>query len=113
VGAGGGGVRVGGWGGGGGRGAGGGGGGRGGARRPRPPATAVLIALAVRPRQAPERLTAPLERAHREGVLTRIALGALNPAEAGAFLGQALDPVEAAALYEESGGNPFYLQQLA
>src|SRR5262249_24281393 len=33
--------------------------------------------------------------------------------EAGAFLGEALDPAEAAALYEESGGNPFYLQQLA
>ena len=79
----------------------------------RPPAAPVLIALAVRPSQTPERLTAPLERAHREGVLTRIALGALSPAEAGAFLSDALDPAEAAALYEESGGNPFYLQQLA
>src|SRR5215472_11666896 len=79
----------------------------------RPPATAVLIALAVRSRQTPERLAAPIERAHREGVLTRIALGALNPAEARAFLGETLDPTQAAALYEESGGNPFYLQQLA
>src|SRR6266542_942860 len=79
----------------------------------RPPATAVLIALAVRPRQTPERLLAPLERAHREGALTRIELGALSAVEARAFLGEALDPDEAAALYEESGGNPFYLQQLA
>src|SRR6266540_1873804 len=79
----------------------------------RPPASAVLIALAVRPRQTPERLSAPLERAHRGGALTRIELGALSPAEARAFLGEALDPAEAAALYEESGGNPFYLQQLA
>src|SRR5499427_5157375 len=54
----------------------------------RPPATAVLIALALRPRQTPERLSAPLERAHREGMLTRIELNALSPAEARAFLGE-------------------------
>jgi DNA-binding CsgD family transcriptional regulator/RecA/RadA recombinase len=79
----------------------------------RPPATAVLIALAVRPRQTPERLWAALERAHREGVLTRIDLGALSLAEARAFLGGSLDATQTAALYEESGGNPFYLQELA
>lgn len=79
----------------------------------RPPAAAVLITLAARPRQAPERLSAPLERAQREAVLTRVELGALSPAEARAFLGEALDATQAAALYEESGGNPFYLQQLA
>src|SRR6266542_3288183 len=79
----------------------------------RPPATAVLIALAVRPRQTPERLSAALERAHREGVLTRIELGALSLPQARAFLGDAVDATETAALYEESGGNPFYLQQLA
>jgi len=79
----------------------------------RPPATAVLIALAVRPRHTPERLSAALERAHRESVLARIELGALSPAEARDFLGDALVATEAAALHEESGGNPFYLQQLA
>jgi tetratricopeptide (TPR) repeat protein len=78
----------------------------------RPPTTAVLIAVAVRPRQTPERLSAALERAHRQGSLDRIELGALSPAEARAFLG-ALDPAQAAALYEECGGNPFYLEQLA
>jgi predicted ATPase len=31
----------------------------------RPPAAAVLVALALRPRQVPERLSAALERAHR------------------------------------------------
>ena len=40
-------------------------------------------------------------------------LGALSPAEVRAFLGRAVDAAEASALYEESGGNPFYLQQLA
>jgi len=79
----------------------------------RRPPEAVLIALAVRPRQTPERLSAALERAHREGKLTRIELRALSPVEARAFLGEGLDQAEAAALYEESGGNPFYLQQLA
>src|SRR6266545_4411844 len=49
----------------------------------RPPAARVLLALAIRPRQVPERLSAALERAHPT------------------------------VLYEESGGNPFYLEQLA
>lgn len=79
----------------------------------RPPAAAVLIVLAARPRQLSERLSAALERAHREGGLTRMELGPLSLLEARAFLGDARDPAEAAALYKESGGNPFYLQQLA
>ena len=79
----------------------------------RPPASPVLMALGVRPHQRPERLSAGVERAHRGGALTRIELGALSPAEVRAFLGQAVDAAEASALYEESGGNPFYLQQLA
>jgi ATP/maltotriose-dependent transcriptional regulator MalT len=79
----------------------------------RPPAAAVLMVLAVRPRQLPDRLSAALERADREGALTRIELGALDAVEARAFLGDAVQAVQAAALFKESGGNPFYLQQLA
>jgi DNA-binding NarL/FixJ family response regulator len=79
----------------------------------RPPAAAVLMVLAVRPRQLPDRLSAALERAYREGVLTRIELGALDLVEARALLGEAVEAVQAAALFKESGGNPFYLQQLA
>ena len=79
----------------------------------RPPAAAVLIALALRPRQMPERLSAALERAHRAAALTRIGLGALTPAEAREFLGETVDVADATALYQESGGNPFYLEQLA
>jgi DNA-binding NarL/FixJ family response regulator len=79
----------------------------------RAPALPVLTALGVRPHQAPERLRGALERALREAVSTRIELGALSPSEARAFLGEAAEATEAAALYEESGGNPFYLQQLA
>ena len=79
----------------------------------RPPTTSVLIALALRPRQAPARLWASLERADREGTLTRIELGGLSFAETRDLLGDALQVTEAAALYEETGGNPLYLQELA
>jgi DNA-binding NarL/FixJ family response regulator len=79
----------------------------------RPPAAAVLVALAVRPRQAPERVTSALERAHRAGTLLRVEVGALTRGEARELLGEAVDDAAAAALYEESGGNPFYLEQLA
>jgi DNA-binding NarL/FixJ family response regulator len=74
----------------------------------RPPAAAVLIALAVRPHQMAERLYAALERAHRERGVSRIELGALTPLEARELVGE-----EVAVLYDESGGNPFYLEQLA
>jgi DNA-binding NarL/FixJ family response regulator len=79
----------------------------------RPPAAPVLVVVALRPRQMPDRLSAALERSYREGALTRIELEALSLVEARVFLGDAIDPVQAAELYEESGGNPFYLQQLA
>src|SRR4029077_9595856 len=74
----------------------------------RPPAAAVLIALAVRPHQMAERLYAALERAYREKGVSRIELGALTPLEARELVGD-----EVAVLYDESGGNPFYLEQLA
>ena len=79
----------------------------------RPPAAAVLMALARRPRQLPERLLAALERAHRAGALTRIELGALAPDEARELLGETVGLADVRVLYEESGGNPFYLEQLA
>jgi ATP/maltotriose-dependent transcriptional regulator MalT len=79
----------------------------------RPPAAAVLVALAVRPRQAPERLVGTLERAHRAGTLLRVDVGALTRGEARELLGEAVDGATATALYEESGGNAFYLEQLA
>jgi DNA-binding CsgD family transcriptional regulator len=79
----------------------------------RPPAAAVLIALAVRSHQLPERLVAAFERAQREDRLTRIEIGAFSLGDVREFLGDAVDTTEIAALHEESGGNPFYLQQLA
>jgi DNA-binding CsgD family transcriptional regulator len=79
----------------------------------RPPAAAVLIALALRPRQAPERLAAALDRAARTGLLARVEVGALTLGETRELLGDHVESAVASSLYEESGGNPFYLQQLA
>jgi ATP/maltotriose-dependent transcriptional regulator MalT len=79
----------------------------------RPPAAAVLMALALRPRQTPERLFITLERANRSAAVTRVELGALTQDEARQLLGERFDVARAALLYQESGGNPFYLEQLA
>ena len=79
----------------------------------RPPAAAVLLVLAARPRQLPDRLAAALERTERTGSLGRIELGALDREEAGELLGCAMDAALADRVYHESGGNPFYLEQLA
>jgi DNA-binding CsgD family transcriptional regulator len=79
----------------------------------RPPTGAVLIAVALRPGQMPDGLKATLERAQREAVLSRIEVGALSLVETHELLGRAFDTTAAAALHGESGGNPFYLEQLA
>jgi DNA-binding CsgD family transcriptional regulator/tetratricopeptide (TPR) repeat protein len=79
----------------------------------RPPATAELTALALRSYRVPERLWVALERAQRAGSLIRVDLGALTPAESRALLADVADIADPDLLYEESGGNPFYLEQLA
>jgi ATP/maltotriose-dependent transcriptional regulator MalT len=79
----------------------------------RPPAAAVLIAVALRAHQMPQRLLPELERAHRAAALNRVELHALTPDEARQLLGEKFDAAGAAALYQECGGNPFYLEQLA
>ncbi len=79
----------------------------------RPPAAAVLIVLAARPNQVVTPLGSALERGLRDATLTRITLDPLTSEEAAAMLGQAHPDPRTAALYEDSGGNPFYLEQLA
>jgi DNA-binding CsgD family transcriptional regulator len=79
----------------------------------RPPAAAVLIVLAARPNPALPRLRGATARALRAGELTRIELDPLTGEQAAAMLGRAPSDAAAALLYEESGGNPFYLEQLA
>ncbi|HET8949749.1 MAG TPA: AAA family ATPase [Solirubrobacteraceae bacterium] len=78
-----------------------------------PPDAAVLVVMASRPRQRPERLVTALERADRNGGLAQLELGGLARDAAGALLGDGVGRERADVLYEEAGGNPFYLQQLA
>ena len=79
----------------------------------RPPAGAAAVVLALRQLRIPGPFLAALERAHRAGTLVRMELGVLTLVEARDLLGTTVGAAEAALLYEESGGNPFYLEQLA
>ncbi len=74
----------------------------------RPPAAAVLLALAAREGQLPVALSRALAAAMSEDRAARIEVGPLSNAEAGELLGK--DP---GVTFSLSGGNPFYLQQLA
>ena len=78
-----------------------------------PPDAAVLLVVAGRPRQLPGRLAVALDRADRHGALTRLELAGLPREAAAELLGERVGPERADALYADSGGNPFYLQQLA
>ncbi len=72
------------------------------------PAGPVLVTLAMRPVGTSPRLVAALEQAARDGSAERLQLGPLSREDAGQLIGGRAP----AGLYEESGGNPFYLQQL-
>jgi len=74
----------------------------------RPPAAPVLIGMTFRPRQVPPRLVAGLDRG-----VTRLELGGLSLDGSLRLLGPRWDRGRATALHDESGGNPFYLSQLA
>ena len=74
----------------------------------RPPAGPVLIAVAARSGQWSPVLEVEITAAQREQRATRLELAPLSAAEAHALVG-----VDADAVYDESGGNPFYLEQLA
>jgi DNA-binding NarL/FixJ family response regulator len=72
-----------------------------------------LLLLASRPGQSEPRLKAAVGDAERHGQAVRFELGPLNIVDAKKLLGDGIDPTLAESLYEESGGNPFYLEQLA
>ena len=69
----------------------------------RPPTARVLVAAAMRP-PAPDGL--------RDGELIRIDLGPLDPDEALQLIGRELPAAQREAVLRESGGNPFYIEQL-
>ena len=71
----------------------------------------LLGALAAR--QRPARLAAVLDTATRAGYGGRIELAPLTAVQAEALMDPGLDADERAILYRQSGGNPFYLEQLS
>jgi DNA-binding CsgD family transcriptional regulator/tetratricopeptide (TPR) repeat protein len=79
----------------------------------RPPGARVLMAIALRSRQAPPRLAHVLLDARRTGELIHVEPRPLHEAEVEELLGPDVSPALARQLYDECGGNPFYLDQLA
>jgi ATP/maltotriose-dependent transcriptional regulator MalT len=79
----------------------------------RPPQAPVLVALAFRTGQVPGSVLAALEAAGRDGLTAEIQLGPLTEDEAEALLGADLPAASRPSLYQQSGGNPFYIQELA
>ena len=78
-----------------------------------PPVGAVLVVVAFRPAQVTGRLAAVLAASLRLEEARRLDLEPLAPAEAQELLGPAVSIPLRDRLYLESGGNPFYLQELA
>jgi DNA-binding CsgD family transcriptional regulator len=68
--------------------------------------------MAVAYRQAPSRLLAALESAARAGRGSRLEPALLTPEEADRLIGSGIDDSARETLYRESGGNPFYIEQL-
>src|SRR4051794_7431069 len=79
----------------------------------RPPRGPVLLTLAHRPHQTAPGLARSLDRAGREPTARRLELGPLSAAEVDELLGDGMSAAARAALYRESGGNVFYVEQLA
>lgn len=72
----------------------------------------VLLVLAARTAQSESRLRTTLDEAERHQLAQRIELLPLSKAEACGLMGPEVGPEQREALYEETGGNPFYLRQL-
>ena len=68
----------------------------------------MLLAPAARAGQLPAAVAVAVTAAEREQRVTRLPLPPLSAAEARELVG-----ASAGAVYDDSGGNPFYLEQLA
>jgi DNA-binding NarL/FixJ family response regulator len=83
----------------------------------RPPRGPVLILMAYRPPHASPQLATVLEAAQRnssdEHLSEVLELGPLSSDECELLLGSQLDGATRERLCRDSGGNPFYLEQLA
>ncbi|HYB31009.1 MAG TPA: AAA family ATPase, partial [Solirubrobacteraceae bacterium] len=78
----------------------------------RPPDAGVMLAATTRSGRAPRMLAAAIEQATRRGSVSQVVLQPLDRDDA-ATLVVDIPPTQLARLYEESGGNPFFLLQLA
>ncbi|MBX6382777.1 MAG: AAA family ATPase [Microbispora sp.] len=76
-----------------------------------PPAGPVLMAVAYRPAQAAPRVATLAASAGPRG--HEVVVGPLSADEVRQFLGPGVSRGRGTALYEASGGNPFYLEALA
>ncbi|MEU7769474.1 AAA family ATPase [Nocardia sp. NPDC049190] len=73
----------------------------------------MVLVLAYRPRAVEHLLREASAQAAREGLLRVLDLAPLTVAEAAEALGEPVDSPVVRGLHSESGGNPFYLEQLA
>jgi DNA-binding CsgD family transcriptional regulator len=78
----------------------------------RSPERRVLVAIAMRPHETPERLRGSLASGQRAEEVELLELGPLEREDAYSLL-DVRDEELRARLYDESGGNPFYLEQLS
>jgi DNA-binding CsgD family transcriptional regulator len=78
----------------------------------RPPQAAVMVVCAFRTGRADRALAAAIEAAARDGGVEQVALGPLDRAAAERLVGAA-GRRDGERLFRASGGNPFYLLQLA
>jgi ATP/maltotriose-dependent transcriptional regulator MalT len=76
-----------------------------------PPLAPVLVALAHRSASTPPMLTMVLDSVAREPYATRLTLEPLAAAEAALLLEDAPETARA-SIIQDSGGNPFYIEQL-
>jgi DNA-binding CsgD family transcriptional regulator len=79
----------------------------------RPPRAPLLVACAFRTGGLPGAVLGALEAAGRDGRVVDVRLAPLSAAEAEALLGDAVPARVRDEVYRLSGGNPFYLQELA
>jgi DNA-binding CsgD family transcriptional regulator len=78
----------------------------------RPPDGEVCLALAYRSGQLGPQLAAAVDDAEREEIMVPIEVTGLSREEAQPLL-ESLDPADREEVFRLSGGNPFYLQELA
>lgn len=78
----------------------------------RPPDAAVMLVATIRSGRAPRMLAVAIEQARRRGTVSQLVLRPLDRDDAARLVAD-IPPRLLERLYEESGGNPFFLLQLA